>query len=98
MVLLTEVEGMEEVNGQEFTVKVTGPSTFEIPIDTLASSPYVRGGYLQQIKQPVTHSFLPLSEALVSSPNSSFLLADFGKMERPTLLHLVGTVGGWVGA
>ncbi|KAM3568813.1 hypothetical protein VYU27_009068, partial [Nannochloropsis oceanica] len=88
VVMITEVEGMTEVNNHEYKITVTGPSSFQIPLNTHASPPYLRGGYLQQIKQPLTLSFLPLSMALTSSPASDFVLADFAKMDRPLLLHL----------
>ena len=79
---------LPQVNNHEYKIKVTGPSTFQIPVNTHTSPPYLRGGYLQQIKQPLTLPFLPLSLALTSCPASDFVLADFAKMERPLLLHL----------
>ena len=59
-----EVMGMDEINQMEpQQVKVTGPFTFTIG-DTSSLSPYVRGGYAVQVKQPAVHNFLPISESL----------------------------------
>jgi hypothetical protein len=71
-----------QVNTHEYKITVTGPSTFTIPLDTSSSSPYLRGGYLQQIKQAHTHTFTPLAKALTESKGDMFVLADFAKMER----------------
>ena len=86
VVAISGVEGMEELNGTEQRVTVTGPYTFEIAADTSGFGRYVRGGYINQVKQPTTLSFKPLSEA-IESPGE-FLLADFAKMDRPPVLHM----------
>ena len=44
----SEVKGMEELNGLEFEVNVTGPYTFSIG-DTSAFSDYVSGGVATQV-------------------------------------------------
>jgi ubiquitin-activating enzyme E1 len=77
---------MMQLNGREFSVRVTGPYTFELDVDASGFQPYQRSGYINQVKQPATHSFKPLQEAL-SNPGE-FVLADFAKMERPGLLHI----------
>eukprot|EP00968_Pinguiococcus_pyrenoidosus_P028865 scaffold8168_cov239-Pinguiococcus_pyrenoidosus.AAC.4 len=85
VVKITAIEGMEELNDQEYEVNVTGPYTFEIPVDASSFSAYVRSGYVMQVKQPVKMTFRPLEDALVSP--GEFLLADFAKMDRPAVLH-----------
>uniref|UniRef100_A0A7S1XMG5 E1 ubiquitin-activating enzyme n=1 Tax=Phaeomonas parva TaxID=124430 RepID=A0A7S1XMG5_9STRA len=85
-VTITGVEGMEELNGQEFQITVTGPYTFELPtVDATGYANYIRGGYVNQVKKPVELSFRTMREALVSP--GEFLLADFAKMDRPPVLH-----------
>jgi len=42
--------------------------------------------FLNQVKQPVTHHFKPLKEALLHP--GDFLLADWAKMDRAGVLHL----------
>ena len=74
------------MNGREFRVRVTDRSTFEIEENTRGFGAYVRGGYVKQIKQSVTHQFRPLQAALADP--GEYVLADFAKMERPPVLHL----------
>ena len=50
----SEVKGMEELNGLEFEVNVTGPYTFSIG-DTSAFSDYVSGGVATQVCVPFTY-------------------------------------------
>lgn len=84
-VTFSEVHGMVELNGcAARPVKVLGPYTFSIG-DTSQLSDYKRGGVATQVKQPVTHRFLPLAESL---RRPEFLISDFAKMERPEQLHL----------
>lgn len=74
-----------KVNDKEYRVNVKGPYTFEIE-DTTGFQDYIRGGYVNQVKQPVKMSFKSLRDALVSP--GEFVLADFAKMERPGTLHV----------
>ena len=77
-----------------YTVKVTGPYTFELPDVDL--SMYVEGdgqghvmtqqGYITQVKQPVVVSHATYQERL-DTPGE-FMLSDFAKFDRPALLHL----------
>mmetsp|Transcript_13958 Transcript_13958/g.17541 ORF Transcript_13958/g.17541 Transcript_13958/m.17541 type:complete len:1022 (+) Transcript_13958:91-3156(+) len=84
VVEFSDVTGMSELNGQQFTVKVTSPYAFEIG-DTAAYSTYERGGYVNQIKQPVTLSFKNLQQAL--DDPAPFLESDFAKVGRAGILH-----------
>lgn len=63
VVVLNEVQGMTEVNGVEFTVKVVDPYTFKIG-NTSSFGTYQSRGVVQQIKKPVSLSFQPLSALL----------------------------------
>jgi ubiquitin-activating enzyme E1 len=84
-VTFSEVQGMTELNGcVARPIKVLGPYTFSIG-ETNDLSDYKRGGVATQVKQPVTHRFLPLSESL---RKPEFIISDFAKMERPGQLHL----------
>jgi ubiquitin-activating enzyme E1 len=82
VVRITEVQGMTELNGREFKVTVKGPFDFSIG-STAAFSDYVKGGYIEQVKQPKTFSFLPLSDFLGKKLNmDKILLSDYSKFDR----------------
>ena len=53
--------------------------------DTSGFSDYVRGGVVTQIKAPTKMSFKSLNES-INKPK--FVMSDFGKVDRPGLLHL----------
>ena len=63
-----------------------GPYTFKIG-DTKGFTAYSKGGICTQVKMPTDVTFQPLQEAL-DNPNELFMLTDFGKFDRPGLLHL----------
>lgn len=89
---LQGVAGLE--TGKDYTVKVTGPFTFELPGVDLSGmaladangNAITQQGYITQIKQPVVKKFKPYKEA-VNEPGE-FMLSDFAKFDRPPLLHL----------
>jgi ubiquitin-activating enzyme E1 len=81
-----------------YTVKVTGPYTFELQNVQLTSSTASDGviqtqqGYVTQIKQPATIAHESFATALVqtSQDPDKIMLSDFAKMgARPHLLHLL---------
>eukprot|EP00668_Euglena_longa_P015862 GGOE01020036.1.p1 GENE.GGOE01020036.1~~GGOE01020036.1.p1 ORF type:complete len:1011 (-),score=303.01 GGOE01020036.1:145-3156(-) len=84
-VLITDIEGPSELNGQEWEVTVTGPHMFTINVDTTHLPHYIRGGYVRPIKAAVKRDFLPLKEALLKPET---VLTDFAKMDRPGQLHV----------
>ena len=86
-IVLSDVVGMEELNGQEFIITVKDGFSFEINADTraLCAKTYERGGYVNQIKQPITMSFTNWSSSL-KQPGE--FIVDFGKMDRAGVLHL----------
>jgi ubiquitin-activating enzyme E1 len=83
-VTFSEVNGMNEVNGVEFKIKVFGPYTFGIG-DTTAFSKYTRGGYVHQVKKPKLVDFKPLKEA---TKQPEYLITDFCKMDDQNTTHL----------
>ncbi len=83
VVVLTEVEGMSQLNGKEFSVTVKDPFSFEINEDTRESSPYVSGGYANQVKQSSTISFQTFSGSF-EAPEFS---CDVMKMHHTAPLH-----------
>eukprot|EP00898_Chlorokybus_atmophyticus_P002590 jgi/Chlat1/3331/Chrsp222S03397 len=86
-VVFSEVVGMNELNDKHpRKVKNAKPHSFTLEEDTTGFGQYVRGGIVQQVKQPKVLNFKPLKEAM--SDPGEFLLSDFAKMERPPLLHL----------
>ncbi len=86
-VIISDVIGMEELNGHEYTITVKDAFSFEIGVDTTAmcAKTYERGGYVNQVKQPVTMAFAGWSESL-SKPGE--IVVDFGKMDRVGVLHV----------
>jgi len=82
-VVFKEVEGMNEINGKEFKIIITGPYTFKIG-DTSSFSPYKTKGIVTQVKKPKLVDFKPYSEA-VKDPE--ILIADFAKFSYPKQLH-----------
>jgi len=83
-VKFSEVKGMEELNGLEFEVNVTGPYTFSIG-DTSAFSDYVSGGVATQVKKPKIVSFKNLEDSM---KEPEFVITDFAKFESPAKLHV----------
>lgn len=82
VVRITEVQGMTELNNQTFKVTVKGPFDFSIG-STAALSDYVKGGYIEQVKQPKTFSFAPLADFFGKKPNmEKILLSDYSKFDR----------------
>ncbi|XP_068524646.1 LOW QUALITY PROTEIN: ubiquitin-like modifier-activating enzyme 1, partial [Anas acuta] len=83
-VTFTEVEGMDELNScGPVEIRVLGPYTFSIG-DTSGYGDYVRGGIVTQVKMPKHIRFKRLRESLAEP---EMLLTDFGKAERPPMLH-----------
>jgi len=94
VVKFSEVKGMVELNGREFTVKVLGPYTFSIG-DTTGLSDYERGGVITQVKQPKQLNFRPLSSALADMGEP--VMTDFAKFSSPGLMHICyQTLHSWV--
>lgn len=60
--------------------------SFEVAVDSTSFHPYLRGGLATQVKETKVLKFRPLSEAL--QVPGDFLLTDFAKLDRPTLLHI----------
>jgi len=93
-VTFSEIKGMETKNAQGETVsinvsepqqiKVLGPYTFSIG-DTRNFSPYTSGGYVHQVKKPVTVHFSSLRESL---KEPKFVTTDWAKMDKPSQLLL----------
>lgn len=92
-VTFREITGFPFLNECEpRKVTVTGPFTFTIDVQDEAdqarfsSGESSSGGYVTQVKQPLTVNFKPLSEAIAKP--GEFLISDFAKMDRPELLHI----------
>ena len=73
--------------GQEYTIIVKDPFSFEINADTtkLCKGIYQRGGHVNQVKQPITMSFLPWTTSLIQPGE---FVCDFNKMGSVGVLHL----------
>lgn len=87
LVVFSEVHGMAELNdGKPRKVKNARPYSFSLEEDTTNYGAYEKGGIVTQVKQPKVLNFKPLREALKDP--GDFLLSDFSKFDRPSLLHL----------
>lgn len=80
-VTFTEVKGMTELNElpAPVQVKVIGPYTLEIDVDSTNFGSYTGGGYVRQVKQPSTIEFSSLRQSLKTP---LFVTSDFAKIER----------------
>lgn len=92
-VTFREIEGFPFLNECDARrVTVTGPFTFTL--DVLNDADKARfesgapsaGGYVTQVKQPLTVKFKSLADALAAP--GEFLISDFAKLNRPELLHV----------
>lgn len=92
-VTFSEIKGMESTNDQGEVslnssepqqIKVLGPYTFSIG-DTRKLSQYVTGGYVHQVKRPITVNFSSLKDSL---KEAKFVTTDWAKMEKPAQLLL----------
>ncbi|KAF8397226.1 hypothetical protein HHK36_016136 [Tetracentron sinense] len=87
LVVFSEVHGMTELNdGKPRKVKNARPYSFALDEDTTNYEAYEKGGIVTQVKQPKVLNFKSLREALKDP--GDFLLSDFSKFDRPSLLHL----------
>eukprot|EP01130_Rhizamoeba_saxonica_P006439 TRINITY_DN2563_c0_g4_i1.p1 TRINITY_DN2563_c0_g4~~TRINITY_DN2563_c0_g4_i1.p1 ORF type:complete len:1041 (+),score=296.06 TRINITY_DN2563_c0_g4_i1:205-3327(+) len=59
IIRITEVEGLEGINNNEYSVKVLGPFQLEIDLEITGDTPYIKGGLLIEKKQPTPYSFEP---------------------------------------
>ncbi|CAM9268613.1 unnamed protein product [Heterosigma akashiwo] len=95
VVEFSDVTGMAELNGRQappaplpplhLSLFSSGPTPFAPPPPLFGGEEEERGGYVNQVKQPVTLSFRPLRDAL-GAPGD-FLESDFAKPGRAALLH-----------
>ena len=91
VVRLDRLKGLDGIleSKTDYTVKVTGPYTFElegVDLSGKTSSTTTHQGYITQVKQPTTLSFATYKEKL--NDPGEFVLSDFAKFDRPPLLHL----------
>jgi ubiquitin-activating enzyme E1 len=89
VVMLTQIIGFEQLNNREFTVNVKDFYSFEITLtpDMLSTpSRYVRGGYINQVKQAVTVSFASMASTI---NNPGEICCDVVKSgDRALAVHL----------
>jgi len=86
-VTFAEVQGMTELNDlpEPVQVKVLGPYSLELDVDTSKFGPYTGGGVVRQVKQPATVHFNSLRQSL---QDPVFLTSDFAKIDRERQLLL----------
>ncbi|XP_022652731.1 ubiquitin-like modifier-activating enzyme 1 isoform X2 [Varroa destructor] len=83
-VRFSEVQGMTELNGREFKIKVLGAFTFSIG-DSSAFSDYTRGGIVTQVKKPVILEFKSMKDTLEEPPLAE---SDWAKLSHPSNMHI----------
>jgi hypothetical protein len=65
-VKLTDIIGMEELNDNEFIIKVIDPFSFSIDCDTSAYNAYSSSGNVTEVKQSTTINF----DSMIKSYNN----------------------------
>jgi len=92
-VTFVEVGGMNELNGSApRPVKVRNPYAFTIE-DTTGYAPYVRGGWVHQVKMPVDVAFKPLADMLgpvgsaTGPADADLVFTDYAKAEVTPAVH-----------
>ena len=92
-VVFREVEGMTEVNGKSFPIKVISPFSFEIG-DTSSFGDYTRQGIAEQVKVPRQVKYYSLAKSLEEPLRGNILELqdpdmDWENMNKPFELHVV---------
>jgi len=82
---LSEIKGMDQLNGQQYVVTVTDPFSFTIPVDTSNFNAHQSGGHVQHIKQPTTVCFKPFD---ISYDAPGEIACDFNKFDCNDPLHV----------
>lgn len=103
-VAFSEVGGMAPLNAlPPQPIKVTGPFSFTIGVDSRAMPAYTSGGWVTQVKMPKDVTFKPLAAMLgdvgaVDGPTAEeLMLSDFSKMEQPAAVHAAwGALHAWM--
>jgi ubiquitin-activating enzyme E1 len=87
VVRFTEVQGMTELNGKAFKITVKGPFSFSIG-DTSSFGAYIKGGFVEEVRQVKNMSFKPLSYFFDQKIDMErMLLADYSKFDRIDQYH-----------
>ena len=90
-VTFSEVQGMEEVNGKTFPIKIVSPFSFSIG-DTRGFSDYKREGIATQVKMPDEVKFRKLESSLLSPiPPGKYELETADYTKQPNQLHIILT-------
>jgi len=85
IIRVTEVVGMTELNNREFKITNKGPYQLGIG-DTSSFSPYVKSGFIEQVKVPQTITFEPLASFFGKAINPELvLLGDLSKFDRTAI-------------
>ena len=89
-VTFKEVQGMKEINGQTFEIKVLSPYSFSVG-DTRKFSQYLREGIVEQVKVPIKVDFKSLKASLDApyvNNKKELDNPDMMKFGRGEVLHL----------
>lgn len=88
-VVFSEVQGMEELNGKTFPIKVLSPYSFSIG-DTRGFSDYKREGVATQVKMPEEVKFRKLEASLLTPiPEGKHELDTADYTKQPDQLHII---------
>ena len=82
-VKLDEVDGLTNLNDNEFQIKVLSRTEFSV-CSNECTGQYVKGGMVRSIKKPVTMQFKTLEESI---QNPDFLMTDWLNADRSAVSH-----------
>lgn len=89
LVKFSEVEGMTELNALPPTpITVNAKNSFLIG-DTTKLSPYLRGGIVTEVRQPITINFRSFEECILHPSETSLATIDYSLEGRAEQLHWI---------
>ena len=81
-VIFDEIDGLTNLNGNEFQVKVVGRTEFSV--SAKCEGTYNKGGMVKSVKKPIVLNFKTLEESI---QNPDYLLTDWLHMDRAPVSH-----------
>jgi ubiquitin-activating enzyme E1 len=84
IIKLNNINGMEELNGNEFEIEYINTKSFRIKKNTVELSTYISGGTFTQVKQSKLLNFKSMSTSL---NNPEFMIINYLNFDRHLTLH-----------
>lgn len=85
VVTISDISGLNGINGKQYEVKVTDPFMFQITLTEPVTGTYERGGYVNEVKKPTKVSFKSFDQTI---DEPGMLNCDQFKYNRAEVLHL----------